>query len=127
MSERNNNNNNVLVPPTINLPFAPHVMGHDSDKYGTEDGSDIDPNEPIGDIDMEIVGLFGSSNGRCCSVHHGCGKHVKVGDLLCLKETLVTVDGMSEHAVKLVKITDGVDGCTVAFIPRLFMQLPKVR
>jgi hypothetical protein len=96
------------------------------EQYGPDDGSDIDPNEPIGDIDLEIVGLLSNSNGRSCSVHEICGEYVRVGDVLRLKKTVVTIQGKTEEAIKLNKITDGVEGCTVAFIPRLMIDVPRV-
>jgi hypothetical protein len=94
------------------------------DSSDTYNGSDIDPNEPIGDIDMEILGLNSNSNGRYCTFHAVCGDHVRVGDVLWLVET---VEGHLEDAVKLVKIMDGVEGCTVVFIRCLQINLPIVR
>jgi hypothetical protein len=40
--------------------------------------------------------------------------------VLRLKETIVTIDNIDEFAVKLVKIkiTDGIEGCTVGFVPK---------
>jgi hypothetical protein len=120
--------NNVSIIGRIGEVLDPQMTGYGSDDYGTDDGSDLDMNEPIGDIDLEIVGLYGSSNGRSCCVHGECGRYVKVGDLLRLKRTVATVDGREEDAVKLVKISDGVEGCTVAFIPRLtIIQTATVR
>jgi hypothetical protein len=87
---------------------------------------EYNPREPIGDIDLEIVGLLSSSNGRSCSCHPVCGESVVVGDVLRLVRTVVSVNGRVEPAVKLVKVTDGFDGCSVAFIPRIQMNLPKV-
>jgi hypothetical protein len=86
----------------------------------------LNPLEPIGDIDLEIVGLHCSNNGRSCVSHEICGQHVIVGDVLRLVRTTVTVKGVVEPAVKLVKIIDGVDCCVVGFIPRLQMSLAKV-
>jgi hypothetical protein len=51
---------------------------------------------------------------------------VQVGDVLRLVRTTVTVRAIDEPAVKLVKVFDGVDGCTVAFVPRIQMSLQKV-
>jgi hypothetical protein len=50
----------------------------------TDEGINIDPNKPIGDINLEIAGLFDNTNGRSCSVHTECGSHVKVGNILRL-------------------------------------------
>jgi hypothetical protein len=99
----------------------------DSDKsQDTNNSSDIDPNEPISDTDLEIVGLFSNSNGCCCTIHTMCGNHVRVGDVLQLPKTVVTIDGHLEDAVKLVKIKDVADACTVAFVPQLQVCLPIV-
>jgi hypothetical protein len=94
----------------------------------TDEGADIDVYKPIGDVDLEIVGLFSSSNGRSCCFHSECGSVVKVGDLLRLKPTMVMVEGLAENAVKLSKITnDGVEGCIVAYIPRNIINVPTVQ
>jgi hypothetical protein len=103
------------------------VVGNDNNEYYDENGSDFDPNEPIGDVDLEIVGLLANNNGRSCSIHGCCGSELVVGDVLRLKETIVTVEGRDEYAVKLVRIDDGVEGCTVAFVPRLQLDLPIVQ
>jgi hypothetical protein len=36
------------------------------------------------------------------------------------------VKGQAEQAVKCVRVMDGVDGCTVAFVPKTFLHLPLV-
>jgi hypothetical protein len=77
-------------------------------------------------IDFEIVGLYGSTNGRSCCFHKTCGKDVEVGSLLRLVRTVVDINGETESAIKLVKIVDGVDGCTIGFVPRVQSRLPKV-
>jgi hypothetical protein len=78
------------------------------------------------DIDFEIVGLFSSSNGIFCCQHKICGEHLCVGDVLCLVKTVIEIDQRNEEAIKLVKIIDGSDGCTVGFIPRVQSRLPKI-
>jgi hypothetical protein len=104
------------------------VVDQNNNEYYDENGSDFDPNEPIGDIDLEIVGLIANNNGRSCSIHGCCGSELIVGDLLHLKETIVMVEGRDEeYAVKLVRIDDGVEVCTMAFVPRLQLNLPIVR
>jgi hypothetical protein len=99
----------------------------DDSSLGFDDGADINPEEPIGDIDLEIVGLLSSTNGRCCSAHAECAAHVKVGDVLRLKETIVTIDNIDEFAIKCVKITDGIEGCTVAFVPKMLLGTAIVK
>ena len=76
---------------------------------------------------IEICGLKESSNGRMCSTHAVCGEHVKINDILRLKECIVEVNNTLEPAIKLVKIAEGSETCTVAFIPRIYYSLPKVR
>ena len=68
--------------------------------------------------DLEIVGLNSSTNDRSCCQHKTCGEHVVVNDVLRLVNCVVTINGRAEEAVKLVKIADGSDTCTVAFVPR---------
>ena len=70
-------------------------------------------------IDLEIIGLHCSTNGRSCTQHAVCGSCVVVGDLLRLRRTVVTVNGVEEEAYKVVKIEDLAETCTVAFIPRV--------
>ncbi len=80
-----------------------------------------------GDIGFEIVGLLSSSNCRFCCSHRICGEHVFVGDVLRLVRTMVHVDDKTEEAIKLVKLIDGADGCTVGFIPRVQSRMPKIQ
>jgi hypothetical protein len=72
------------------------------------------------------VGLESGSNGRSCCLHAWCGLTVAVGDLLRLKPTIAEIAGIPEPAIKLVKLVDGADGCTVAFVPRVQDFLPKI-
>jgi hypothetical protein len=55
---------------------------------------------------IEMVGLFGSSNGRGCERHECCGKHVRLGDLVQLKRTVFSVSRggtvMDEEAIETV-------------------------
>lgn len=76
--------------------------------------------------DVEVVGLRMNSNGRLCCQHKCCGKYVKVGDVLRLKRTYVTINNKTEDAIKLVKIADGSDTCTVGFLSRDLIRKPSV-
>ena len=76
---------------------------------------------------FEIVGLQSSSNGRSCTLHECCGEDVMVGDVLRLVPCTVLVDGVVEEAIKLVKVSSGLDQCTVGFVPRALMGLPAVK
>jgi hypothetical protein len=60
---------------------------------------DRNPEEPIGDVDLEIEGLFSSNNSCSCCIHTQCGMAVKVGDVFCLKMTVVTINNKTEIAV----------------------------
>jgi hypothetical protein len=116
------------VYPEATTPFTDVVVPAPTwDGNDTDDGSDINPNEPIGDVDLEIVGLLSNTNGWCCSVHTICGESIDVGNVLRLVPTVVYVCGILEQAVKLVQIDDGIEGCTVAFVPRLLIGLPVVQ
>ncbi len=111
MSAINNNNRDedINSPPTAtidNNQQAPYLLD--------------------GEIDFEIVGLFSNSNGRFCCSHRVCGKHVGHGDVLRLVKTVVNVGVTAEEAIKLVKIIDGTDGCTIGFIPRVQSRMPKI-
>jgi hypothetical protein len=76
--------------------------------------------------DIKIVGLDSLTNGRSCTCHATCGQYVFVDDILRLVKCVVTVNGVTEEAIKLVKITDAKDSCTVAYVPRVSVNLPKV-
>ena len=77
--------------------------------------------------DLEIVGLKSATNGRSCCFHRCCGEEVKLGTILRLVKCTVAVDGVVEEAVKCVLVNEGIDGCTVAFVPRVLAKLPIVQ
>ena len=77
--------------------------------------------------DLEIVGLKASTNGRSCCIHRCCGEQVKLGSILRLVKCTVSVDGIVEEAVKCVEVKEGIDGCTVGFVPRVLATLPLVK
>ena len=52
---------------------------------------------------------------------------VAAGNVLCLVECAVQCNGIKKMAIKCVKVTDGQDTCTVAFVPRVTMNLPKAQ
>jgi hypothetical protein len=78
------------------------------------------------DCDLEIVGLCNPCNGRSCTVHECCGEDVRENDIVRLVRTTITAAGNLEAAVKIVLIQDGADTCTVAYVPRIYMNLPIV-
>jgi hypothetical protein len=77
---------------------------------------------------FEIIGLHLCSEGRSCTMHSHCGMHVQVGDILRLVHMVVTIrqGGQPEDAIKLVKIVEGNETCTVGFIPRAFAKQPRI-
>jgi hypothetical protein len=75
---------------------------------------------------LEIVGLHSSSNGRSCFVHSCCGDFLKVEDLLRLQKCVVTINGQINDAIKRVRIIDGTDSCTAAFVPRSMVKSIKI-
>ena len=77
--------------------------------------------------DLEIVGLKSATNGRSCCIHRCCGEEVKLGAILRLVKCTVAVDGVAEEAVKCMLVNEGIDGCTVAFVPRVLAKLPLVK
>jgi hypothetical protein len=70
-------------------------------------------------LKFEIVGLHHNSQGRSCTMHSHCGKHVLEGDILQLVRVVIQIrdDKEPEEAISLVKIIDGTEGCVVAFVP----------
>jgi len=77
--------------------------------------------------DLEIVGLKSSTNGRSCCLHSCCGEEVAIGTILRLVKCTVAVDGTVEEAVKCVLVLNGIDGCTVGFVPRVLSKLSVVQ
>ena len=75
---------------------------------------------------VEIVGLRSGDNGCNCAVHAVCGQCVKLNSLLRLKRCVIEVDDYPQEAVKAVLVEDGVDMCTVAFVPRAHITSPNV-
>jgi hypothetical protein len=72
--------------------------------------------------DGEIVGLASGSNGRSCEVHECCGAAIRVGDLVRFRLTMLEIEGGEPvEALKVLKITDGTEGCHVGFLPRHFV------
>ena len=92
----------------------------------TNNSTSMADEDSIEKPDIEIVGLDSSTNGRSCTCHAICGQYVFVDDVLRLVKCVVTVNGKTEDAVKLVKIKDATDSCTVAFVPRVAINNPKV-
>ena len=79
---------------------------------------EVPPHSLVQQRQLEIVGLHANNNGRSCSVHPCCGDFLKVGDLLRLVKCIVSIDGVLQDAVKCVRIVDGADSCTAAFVQR---------
>jgi hypothetical protein len=77
--------------------------------------------------DIEVVGLHSPTNGRSCVIHEVCGICVQPGHMLRIVRTVVEINGVAEPAVNCVRVMDGVDGCTVAYLPKIWLNLPKVQ
>ena len=88
--------------------------------------TDINIPVPEGGVDLEIVGLLGKSNGRSCNQHECCGATLLNDQLLRLVKCCVMVRGKEEEAIKFVRVTAEGDGCTIGFLPRVWINLPKV-
>ena len=74
--------------------------------------------------DLKIIGLKMNGNGGSFTCHQTCGSMAKVGDILQLKMMVITVEGRGvEDAVKCVKIFDGAETCTVAFVPQYLLSV----
>jgi hypothetical protein len=95
----------------------------ESESESDDEEETFGPESPI----IEISGLDESSNGRNCTEHLCCGKYVNINDILRLKHCIVDVDDEMEEAIKLVKLSGGIETCTVAFLPRIYYNLPKVQ
>jgi hypothetical protein len=71
----------------------------------------------MNDINFKIVGLFSSNNGQFCYSHEVCGQHICVSDVLRLVKTVVDVVEVADESIKFVRIIDGMDACSVGFVP----------
>jgi hypothetical protein len=49
-----------------------------------------------------------------------------VGDPLQILPTVLTINGRDQGAIKLVRLMDEADGCIIAFVPQILMDLPQV-
>jgi hypothetical protein len=76
---------------------------------------------------IEICGLSANSNSRSWTSHETCGLFIKVNNTLRLKECIIIINNQPELAIKLVKISEGSETCTVGFIPRMYYKLLKVK
>lgn len=104
------------------------IARNEKNRYdmATLDDPNDDRLESVGDF--EIVGLHCGSNNRSCPVHEICGKSVKRDDVLRLVSRVVHIRGKEpEEAICLVKIEGGTHTCTVGFIPRAFLKIPRIR
>jgi hypothetical protein len=127
VSQENVSDNNSMIKEALDRAVRAALDDLLQQHLGTssDDEKDIVPSDES--MYIEIVGLESCTNGRSCHIHEVCGEHVEEGDLLRLVPTVVTIDGKTQEAIKLVRLMDGADGCTVAFIPRILMDLPQVQ
>lgn len=92
----------------------------------TEMEDDGGANIAVAARDLEIVGLGQPGNGRSCTQHSCCGESLCADDTLRLVKCVVEVDGRPEEAIKCVRISEGSDGCTVAFLPKYMLNIKKL-
>lgn len=92
---------------------------------GLLDPDDYDDGTVIPDV--EVVGIRGVDNGRSCCEHVCCGKKLKVGDVLRLKKTIVSVNNRDVQAICMLKIVDACDGCTVGFLPKQIINKAYIK
>jgi hypothetical protein len=74
-----------------------------------------------------VVGIHGNTNGRSCCVHDCCGDSLSENELLRLVKCVVTINKKTEEAVKFVRVTADGDGCTIGYLPRVWINLPMVQ
>ena len=55
-------------------------------------------------------------NGHSCEQHTCCGSQVKVGDILCVKRTVIQTDEGVEPALSCILIQDSSETFQVGFI-----------
>jgi hypothetical protein len=72
--------------------------------------------------DGEIVGLGGTTNGRCCARHACCGEHLRPNDYVRFRYVKLDFGRHTEDEVKAVKLWEGMETCTVGFLPRYVVQ-----
>lgn len=109
-------------PPVVEqAPVAEQARHHQRDPPYSEYES------YEGNFDFEVVGLENGSNGRSCCQHDICGKYLLPRDVVRLVKCVVTSEMGPEEAIKLVRIMDGNEGCTIGFIPRVQGNLPKIQ
>ena len=76
--------------------------------------------------DLEIVGLSSSTSGRSCILHEMCGETLNEGDVCRLILITVVINQREEEAIKVVKVVDGTDTCTIGFVSRSFTAMERV-
>ena len=93
-----------------------------SEKSSSSDEDDWRPPR-----DMEMVGLYRTTNGRSCTSHKCCGKTLEVNQVLRLRKCVVDLNGEPEEAIKCIWIEDGSKGCVVSFIPKALLKVKKLQ
>jgi hypothetical protein len=64
------------------------------------------------------------TNGRSCYMHDCCGDSLCVNVLLQLVICAVTINKKTEEVVKFVHVPVDGDGCTIGYLPKVWMSLP---
>ena len=60
-------------------------------------------------------------------MHDCCGEHIYPDYLIRFKLSVVDVDGKTEEAIKVVRVRDGTESCTIGFLPRNIVKSGKDR
>jgi hypothetical protein len=107
------NNNNTSIIGAVASPNGDATQGSTLDDSSSLSEVENEVNIVGQASNFEVVGLYSSTNSRSCCCNKTCGKEVVVGDLLQLVRTVVDKDGRTEAAIKLVRIIEGIDGCTI--------------
>jgi hypothetical protein len=77
--------------------------------------------------DFEIIGLHLGDSHQNCYRHAICGVNVVKGDILLLVTRVVDVSNRCpDNAISLVKMEGAAHTCTVAFVPRSFLEMQSI-
>ena len=85
--------------------------------------------------DGEIVGLYGTTNGRSCNQHECCGRAIEPGHVVRFKVQVqdvdytvpgqVAPDVRRERVIKVMRVIDGTEMCHVGFLPKYLLARPN--
>ena len=78
--------------------------------------------------DGELVGIYETSNGRSCKRYECCGKTLERDAVIRFLLRMVPTgeDGSLEEALAAIKISDGIEECTVGFFHEDWSSLRRM-